>query len=445
MGILVMSSYDILCDKFSYNSLQELYHKKFFNKTNPGLDHITSIKFECELEDNLNLIIRKIMSGTYKFTRYKKVLISKGENKNPRVINIPTIRDKLVLSSLNECLNDIYQKSNCSKLPHSIISEICNIIDSGRYDMFMKFDISSFYSNINHKKLIKKLNDKIMCSQIVDAIKCAITMGAIEVPIKDKTVTEKKKKGIPEGLSISNSLANIYLLELDQVMKKIPNIHYFRYIDDILILCNKSNWLFVKLMILKEIRLLGLKFNNKSAIGFINKKDFSYLGYRFTDVGVTVRDSSIYKFENSFEKMFSKYKYSERPNKELLEWRLNLKITGCIFNGKKYGWLFFFSQINDLALLSRLDHLIDKLLLRYKIDFCCKRFKRTFYEIRYALHSNQYIPNFDNYTIVEKKFILEKIYKINLEDTRDETIKNEFDKVVFADISQLEKDIQNFS
>ena len=142
-----MDSCKVLCDNFNVNSLTELYQKKIFNKATPGLDHVTSIKFECELSENVNFIIKKVMDGKYKFTRYKKVLISKGEDKKPRVINISTIRDKLVLSALNECLNDIYQKINCSKLPHSIIADICESINSNKYSTFMKFDISSFYSN----------------------------------------------------------------------------------------------------------------------------------------------------------------------------------------------------------------------------------------------------------------------------------------------------------
>lgn len=440
-----MDSCKVLCDNFNVNSLTELYQKKIFNKATPGLDHVTSIKFECELSENVNFIIKKVMDGKYKFTRYKKVLISKGEDKKPRVINISTIRDKLVLSALNECLNDIYQKINCSKLPHSIIADICKSINSNKYSTFMKFDISSFYSNVNHRKLIKKLEKRINCSSLINVIKSAIEMDALELPIKNKIKTTKRKKGIPEGLNISNSLANIYLLDLDEFMNKIPNIKYFRYIDDILILCNKKDVFLTKMKLLRQIHSLGLKFNDKSTSGIINKSEFTYLGYKFKDECVTVRDSSVYKFEGAFERLLSKNKYSERQNLELLKWRLNLKITGCIFNGKKYGWLFFFSQINDLKLVSRLDNLVKKLLLRYKINFKCKRFKRTFYEIRYALHSNCYIPNFDKYTISMKRHILEKIYKVNLKDTSDNTIRREFDKVLFADISQLEKDVQDFS
>lgn len=436
---------EIFYNKFNYDYLLNLYHKKIFNKASPGLDHITSIKFESELKNNIDIVIKKVLNGNYKFTRYKKIIISKGEDKKPRVINIPTIRDKLVLSALNDCLNEIYQKRNCAGLPHSIINNICNAIDSNKYDIFLKFDIGSFYSNINHEILIQKLESKINNIEFINIIKTALETDALEIPIKNKCSSTKRKLGVPEGLNISNSLANIYLLELDEMMNEISNIKYFRYNDDILVLCNKKNKLLVKSKIHKEIKKLGLQFNDKSTDGVINKKEFCYLGYKFTDCNVTVRDSSIYKFENAFEKILSKSKYMEKQNDELLKWRLNLKITGCIFNGKKYGWLFFFSQINDLELVSRLDNFINKLLLRYNHKFKCKRFKRTFYEIKYALHSNNYIPNFDDYSVWDKRDVLEKIYKINLKDTRDETINKEFDRVVFADISQLEKDIQDFS
>ncbi len=440
-----MSSYKILTSKFSSDNLEKVYYEKVRNKAIAGLDRINREKFESDLFNNLTIINYKVISTKYKFTRYKKVLVSKGENKNPRVLNIPTIRDKLVLSTLNECLNEIYNKENCSLLPHVIIDEINEAIKSNNFDYFIKYDIESFYNNINHDILLKKIHKKIRSNQMYNLIKNAIKTNGIEYPIQKKNKKIERIKGIPEGLNISNSLANIYMLNLDALMKNNKKIKYFRYIDDILILCKKEDLTDIEKIINKAIKKLKLNFNDKSAKGKIGIDNFNYLGYSFRKNCITVREKSKYKIENSIEKLLTKHKYSKDKNIELLIWRLNLKITGCIYKNKKYGWLFFFSQIDDLVLLSQLDCLVIKLLQRYNITAITKKFKRTYYEIRKNLHNNNYIPNFDEYTITDKRKVLESVYNIDLNGMSDKKVEDEFEKVVFQDISLLEKDIQEFS
>ena len=62
--------------------------------------------------------------------------------------------------------------------------------------------------------------------------------------IKAPTVTLSKKDdkqseiGVPQGLSISDILAAIYLQDLDKYLSNIPSSLSFRYVDDILILCD---------------------------------------------------------------------------------------------------------------------------------------------------------------------------------------------------------------
>src|SRR5215217_453412 len=53
-------------------------------------------------------VSEKIRSGTFRFTRYRERLILKGANKNPRVISIPTARDRIVLKAMALYLADIY-------------------------------------------------------------------------------------------------------------------------------------------------------------------------------------------------------------------------------------------------------------------------------------------------------------------------------------------------
>lgn len=441
-----MSSFDLLCKSVSFEELQKIYYLKVRPKAVAGLDKVDKYKFDKILENEFEIIERKVKRGKYSFTRYKKILISKGEGKNPRVINIPTIRDKIVLASINSCFNTIYDNTNCSKLPHIIINNIKESIDSQQYNYFIKYDIKSFYASINHDILRKKLKYKIRNNLFLNVIFNAITNDGIVFPIKKLNKKIIRNMGIPEGLSISNSLANVYLMALDKKMNSISSIKYYRYVDDILILCNVDEQEKINSLVKKEVcKKLKLELNQKCDKGFIDKNAFEYLGYHFDNDILSVRESSRYKLENSIELLMAKYKLSENKNIELLEWKLNLKISGCIYKNKKYGWLFFYSQINDKKILSQLDWFILKLLNRYNIDFKPKRFKKTYYEIRNNLHNTKYIINFDNYSMVQKKDILTKIYKKNIKNFNDKQIDDLFENIIFKDIALLEEDIQHFS
>ncbi len=441
-----MSSFDLLSSSVSFEKLEKIYYLRVRPKAVAGLDKIDKYKFDKILGNEFKIIERKVLSGKYTFTRYKKILISKGEGKNPRVINIPTIRDKMVLAVLNDCFNYIYDKNNCSKLPQLIIDNIKNAIDSQQYNYFIKYDIQSFYASINHDILIKKLKYKIRSASFLNIILNAIENDGIVFPIKKTTKRTIRDVGIPEGLSISNSLANIYLMALDKKISEISGIKYYRYVDDILILCNLEEKEKINLLVRKELcKKLKLELNKKCDEGCINENAFEYLGYHFEKDKLSVRKSSRYKLENSIEVLMARYKLSESQNKELLEWKLNLKISGCIYKNKKYGWLFFYSQINDKKLLSQLDWFVLKLLNRYNIDVIPKKFKKTYYEIRNNLHNTKYIINFDNYSIAQKKDILTRVYKKNIENFKEKQIDDLFENIIFKDIALLEEDIQHFS
>lgn len=89
---------------FTKKHLIEHYEEKVKDKPSVGLDKVSPRKFEQNLDENIEIIIRKSMNGSYHFTRYKQLLFTKGPTKPPRAICVPTLRDKLTASALNELL-----------------------------------------------------------------------------------------------------------------------------------------------------------------------------------------------------------------------------------------------------------------------------------------------------------------------------------------------------
>ena len=74
-----------------------------------------------------------------------------------------------------------------------------------------------------------------------------------------------------------------------------------------------------------------------------------------------------------------------------------------------------------------------------------KRLVRTYHEIRQALHTTSYVPNFDQYTVDDKRRIVSRVYKNDFSKADDHTIEEFFGKIMSKEIRDIEKDIQAFS
>ena len=426
---------------FAKKHLIEHYEEKIKDKPSVGLDKVSPQKFEQILNENIEIIVRKVMNGSYHFTRYKQLLFTKGPIKPPRAICVPTLRDKLTASVLNELLVGVYGDECKTMIPQLVIDDITNRISM--YSHFIKLDVRSFYGSINQDILIKIIKRKIHKPEIISLIWNSIRTEALLYPIREKTEKRERILGVPEGLPISNTLANIYMLDIDRKYKGLDYISYYRYVDDILILVNEDKFLDVKKSISDDIRKLGLEFNDKKDEGSITES-FEYLGYVINDTEVTVRKSSVLKIEQSIEELFRTIK---KDSIGYLQWKLNLKITGFILEKHKYGWLFFYSQITDLSLLYHLDDVVQKLIKRYKLEdkIKIKRFVRTFAEMRMALHETKYIPNLDDLKLEDKKIILSDIYQMDLSGKDERFIEIQFRKIMKREIRDIEKDIENIS
>ncbi|NRS15859.1 RNA-dependent DNA polymerase [Brevibacillus sp. HB1.4B] len=441
-----MSGFDVYKKKFTEKEIRHVYETVIKKKATTGLDRINKETFEKNLDENIEIITRKVANGTYDFISYKEKLIMKGRDKFPRVISIPTIRDKITLNIVKGILSTEFQSVTNNELIQVKIGKLQDSIQNDGYDYFIKFDIKNFYPTINHRILLQKVRGRIKSRKILTLIK-----RAIQTPTKSPANTNDQNviniKGVPQGLSISNVLADVYLNEIDNDYIGKKNLKYFRYVDDIIILCHKKDVTTIRNQINNEFKMLKLKINIEKTNSGELESGFEFLGYHIKTKHYSVKDQSLKKLKQSILTTFSEYKYSSLPNKlEILLWKLNLRITGCKFDSKKFGWLFFFSQINDESLLFKLDCFIKKLCTRYGVPKQnIKRFVRTFSEIRENVTRTKYIPNFDNYSTAEKKLILKNIFNIKVSKFTDEQIDNKFKWQIFKSVKELEKDIQNIS
>lgn len=444
-----MQAYKLFSKEFRIENLKKIYTEKIMYNSSPGVDRINRRSFERDLNFHLETIVRKVNNGTYKFSKYKEKLISKGRHRKPRVICIPTIRDKIVLRALCNILLSILHEETLTKLPQTAIHDVKIGIESGKFDYFFKVDIKNFYPSIQHDILFKKIRKKIRKAELVNLLEGAVSQTTYDLTPES---TETTPQGVPQGLSISNILASLYLHSLDQKQSITSSYKYFRYVDDILILCPSKDSEILEGNLTQDLQLLGLN-THCDTLDNCEKKDsgaltksFTYLGYKFKNNQISVKAKSVDNIKKSIMKLFAENKYSKKSTLKIFEWKMNLRITGCMFEKNKYGWVFYFSQLTDLGIIYELDFLVKKLAERYKINLSkikLKKFIRVYCEITKNLKSTSYIPDYSKLDVIDKTAILRDVFKMKTSDLSDLKIEIQFKKLIKKSINELEKDVQD--
>jgi len=432
---------------FSEENLKRIFVEHVIYSGATGIDNLDQYAFRTQLDDQIAILSRKMLAGTYNFTKYKLKLVSKGRDKVPREISIPTVRDRIAMRAMCDFLTEVYAGVVEFNLPQKVIKRVKVDLASGAYTGVIKLDVSNFYPSIKHNELRSRLGKKIRSDDIKNVLFSAITSPTVSA---SKTTDMPSARGVPQGLAISNMLAAIYLLNIDKYFESLSNIKYYRYVDDVMIFCDFNDAQNIAADVRKRFGRIGLKMYDpikrpdKSTIEQLGRS-FDYLGYHFYDSIISARLGSIERLKHSLVSIFTSYKHSKQKSEEFLLWRLNLRISGCIFDKKAKGWLFFFSEINDEKLLHTLDHYVGKLIKRFNVNIQPKKFVRTFKELSHRKYETSYIPNFDVYTLAQKKKVLVDYFKVNVSKLRKAEVEFEFNKRITKQVKDLLVDVQSFS
>jgi retron-type reverse transcriptase len=108
-------------DQFSYTNLESCFDKKVAKVKSKGIDKKSANSFKKDKENELKILEKKIQSGTFTFSPYLELLRVKRRDANPRMLSLPTIRDRIVLSTLKEILHIEFSDCVNKSLPNSYI------------------------------------------------------------------------------------------------------------------------------------------------------------------------------------------------------------------------------------------------------------------------------------------------------------------------------------
>jgi hypothetical protein len=416
---------------FKVPFLEQIFEEKISLSHSKGIDKLSPFKAFHENLIDLNKISKRVVGNVFQFTSYLEILKVKKRDSNPRMLSVPTAKDRIVLLALKEYLHFHFKTRVNKKLPNSYIRDIKKYLEiNKKADIyFIKADIKNFFPTIDHDILSEILAKEKLPSYILDLIIKAIKTETVPLNFRKEDKEQYiSELGIPQGLSISNILAQIYVSSIDEEFSKM-NVLYLRYVDDIFILMTTNRANQYRTSIIKRLSKLRLELNeHKSLQGDLNLLP-TFLSYKISKTEISVSDKNVQTLIHKIAAKVTWLKNCLKDSSKRPKWikdkkrlfdvfieEINEKITGARSEVKNYGWLFYFIEITDVSQLFKLDNIIERMLLSTKLISSrpkkLKRIVRAYYEIKYNNGGN-YIQNYDTLnTIREKRLFLLKRGKI---------------------------------
>ena len=186
-------------------------------KSAPGVDGVCVAEYAKELGENLEGLLDRAKSGSYRAPPVKRVMIPKNEREF-RAIGIPTVEDKVLQRAVAMVLEPIYEQefNDCSygfrpkRSPHQALDAVREAIIEVEGGWVLDVDIKSFFDTIRHDLLREILRKRIKDKVILRLLDKWLKAGVME----EGAFRSATGEGTPQGGVISPLLSNIYLHEV---------------------------------------------------------------------------------------------------------------------------------------------------------------------------------------------------------------------------------------
>lgn len=262
-----------LAHYLTVDALRQSY-KKLEADASAGVDGTTKKRYGEALEENLARLHQRLKEGRYRASPARRVWIEKpGGGERP--LGIPTVEDKIVQGAVVEILNSIYETdflgfsygSRPGRNAHQALQALRTVLQKGRVNWVLDADISKFFDSIDHKELMRIIQNRVKDRRLLRLIGKWLSAGVVE----EDGRRIREKQGTPQGGVISPLLANIFLHEVvDKHVHKWREtqargeVYIVRYMDDFVIACQDEGDVQTLLVELEErLRVHGLTVNRE--------------------------------------------------------------------------------------------------------------------------------------------------------------------------------------
>ena len=209
-----------------------------------GVDDQTAAEYEVHLEANLQSLLDRFKSGTYRAPPVRRVHLPKADG-TTRPIGIPTFEDKMLQRAVVMVLNAVYEQDflECSygfrpgRSAHQALQAFWNGAMGMGGGWVLEVDIRRFFDSVEHHHvraiLDQRVRDGVIRRSIDKWLRAGVQeAGAISFP----------ESGTPQGGVVSPLLANVYLHEVldvwfeNEIKPRLTGEAFLvRYADDFVI------------------------------------------------------------------------------------------------------------------------------------------------------------------------------------------------------------------
>lgn len=165
---------------------------------------------------------------------------------------------------INSDKNDKYFFRYAVEEWNKFLSDTQIELDKEENEVLLITDLSNYYESISIKDLINTLNFQIDQLILDSSIQKDLKKVSSQIhKLLDRWCEPNTKRGIPQNRDASSFLSNIFLNPVDDKMLK-SGYKYFRYMDDIRVVCkNKFEGRKALKLLVNELRKKGLNVNSK--------------------------------------------------------------------------------------------------------------------------------------------------------------------------------------
>jgi len=179
-----------------------------------GVDGQTAEDYAVDLLGNLQKLLDRAKSGTYRAPPVRRVHIPKGTGTETRPIGIPTFEDKVLQRAVVMALEPIYEQDflDCSygfrpgRSAHQALESLWQQLMKMGGGFVVEVDIQTFFDTLDHGHLREFLQKRVRDGVLTRLIGKWLNAGVLEAG----SITTPDA-GTPQGGVISPLLANIYL------------------------------------------------------------------------------------------------------------------------------------------------------------------------------------------------------------------------------------------
>lgn len=233
-----------------------------------GVDGATAEDFAANLDVNLQGLLDRAKSGSYRAPPVRRVEIPKGGGKT-RPIGIPTFEDKVLQRAVVMLLEPMYEQDfydfsygfRPGRSAHDAYDALRQALWEMKGGWVLDADVSSFFDTLDRKQL-----RELLCQRVVDGVVVRLVGKWLNAGVMSEDRIERPTTGTPQGGVISPLLANIYLHEaLDRwwVEEVLPRLRgravLVRYADDfVMVFSDEDDARRVREVLSKRLGRFGL-------------------------------------------------------------------------------------------------------------------------------------------------------------------------------------------